>query len=450
MVLKLVSARRLRTIFLPSLFLGFALFLLSFHGQGDPNGWYTWGSIVPERGIQLVDSHPEPGAKQGSSQEIKNEGTRARDGEGGERRVMEVGVAGAGNGKLRGGADEPGERGTEQTKQSGQSGQPKEGSFAPTGGNAASSDPASTDPASSDPASSDPSSGAETTGKASDSIKEEGSGASEETEGNPPRGDKDAPLTTDASAATEPTVEKSEENPADEPAEKPAEEPAEKRAEKAAEEPAQGSAEKLAEGSETGSSADTSAEKSTETSAEKPSETSAEKPAETSAEMSPDKSQSASQAHAPAPAPHPAEAPSPMPATPHGKDGASGATDSPRTEIKPEATSADSTAKQRSGADGAAASTSDSGPKELRTIIAVTATYPRATQEMYFTRLVSTLRLVPQPLVWIVVEAPTKVADSHLYLCPPFSLLSDRVWGFSHFFSCRKEEWIAHCSCPFP
>lgn len=59
-------------------------------------------------------------------------------------------------------------------------------------------------------------------------------------------------------------------------------------------------------------------------------------------------------------------------------------------------------------------------------ILAITATYPRAFQELYFTRLAATVRLVAPPFLWIVVESPFKTSETASVLertaglCLPF------------------------------
>lgn len=42
-------------------------------------------------------------------------------------------------------------------------------------------------------------------------------------------------------------------------------------------------------------------------------------------------------------------------------------------------------------------------------LILITPTYPRAFQELHLTRLVSTIRQIGPPLLWLVVESPFKV-----------------------------------------
>lgn len=54
---------------------------------------------------------------------------------------------------------------------------------------------------------------------------------------------------------------------------------------------------------------------------------------------------------------------------------------------------------------------STSGTMRQR-ILAITPTYPRAFQNLYFTRLTSTIRMVAPPFLWIVVESPFKTQET--------------------------------------
>jgi len=92
------------------------------------------------------------------------------------------------------------------------------------------------------------------------------------------------------------------------------------------------------------------------------------------------------------------------------------------TEAAGSSAAAGSSSSSASSAQGAPRGSAPA-PGAVPTVIGVTATYRRAAQEMYLTRLVATLRLVPPPLCGSLWRPPPRHAAPPLFRIPFFAAL---------------------------